>query len=137
VNDDVAGMLQMMTNVLNMGSCNVGYIQLPVVQSQTTLMAMTKRRRLIEDQLFNANIDFSNLMTLVFQKESMRATTDKRPVSQQCLVCVSSKGNKWLESSAVKAAVLGPCPVCSVSDMIGYDPDVKPGAAARAEQSLE
>eukprot|EP00435_Cladocopium_sp_Y103_P026994 s4752_g6.t1 len=94
-------------------------------KAQTNLHAVTKRVRLIEDALFNSSVDFSNRITLVFQKESARATTDKRPSSQVAYIRVSSKPNRWTESSAVTSAVIGPCAVCAVSDMIGYDADVR------------
>ncbi|CAK9045751.1 unnamed protein product [Durusdinium trenchii] len=135
VNDAMADMIQMMTSVCSTGSTCIGYIQMPVFQAQTSMAALGKRKRLIEDALLKADMDFSSHMTIMFTKESTRASTDKRPASQPVLLCAYGKNNRWLESSPVlQGAIFGPCSRCNVADMRGYDADSKPGAAARAEQ---
>jgi hypothetical protein len=136
-NDSVAEQIQMLSTLANMGPCAVGYIQLPAFQAQTTMPTLLKRKRLVEDSLLKKDIDFSNAVTLHFQKESVRAGVDKRPTSQQALLCFTGRQNKWLSSAAVSNGVIGPLPIVSVSDMQGYDPESKPGAAARAEQFLD
>ena len=135
-NDNVVDGIQMLSTLANMGDCSMGYIQLPVHQAQTSMPALLKRRRLVEDSLVKMQLDFTNQVTLHFQKETVRSGVDKRPTSQACLICVAGKTNKWLDSSAVQNGVIGPLPVSSVSEMQGYDPENKPGAAARAEQQL-
>lgn len=135
-NDSVAEQIQMLSTIVNMGPCALGYIQLPAFQAQTTMHTLLKRKRLVEDSLLKKDIDFSNAVTLHFQKETVRVGTDKRPTSQQALLCFTGKQNEWLSSAAVSNGVIGPLPIVSVSDMQGYDPDSKPGAAARAEQFL-
>ena len=133
-NDAVQDQIQMLSSIVNMGNCCVGYVQLPAYQAQTSMAAVLKRRRLVEDALLKKDIDFSTPITLQFQKETVRAGVDKRPTSQQALLCVTDKQNKWLESQPVQVGVIGPLPVVSVRDMQGYDSETKPGAAARAEQ---
>lgn len=135
-NENVTDMIQMLANVCSTGSTCIEFIQLPLFHTQTTLPALLKRKRLIEDTLLKFDVDFTTGLTLLFQKDSTRASTDKRTPSQPCLVCAVGKaGNKWLEQSQpLQTGILGPFAVCAVSDMIGYDSDQKPGAAARAEQ---
>lgn len=135
-NDNVVEEIQMLSTIANMGDCAMGYIQLPVCQAQTSMAALLKRRRLVEDSLMKMQLDFSNQVTLQFQKDTVRSGVDKRPSSQPCLICVAGKQNQWLDSAAIQNGVIGPLPVCSVSEMQGYDPENKPGAAARAEQQL-
>ena len=135
-NDCVADQIQLLSALVNMGPCAVGYIQLPVFQAQTTMTALIKRKRIVEDTLLKKEIDFSNSITLHYQKETVRSGVDRRPSSQQALICTVGKQNKWLESAAVQNGIIGPLPIVPVSDMQGYDADSKPGAAARAEQFL-
>ncbi|CAK9064704.1 FO synthase subunit 1 [Durusdinium trenchii] len=129
--DNMADMIQMMANVCSTGSTCIGYIQLPVMHSQTSMPALLKRKRLTEDTLLKINADFSTQITLLFSKESTRACTDKRLPSQMCVACAMGKNNRWIENSQpVQNGVMGPFALCAVADMMGYDADSKPGASA-------
>ena len=119
-----------------MSTNNVGHIQLPVVQASTSISAVVKHKRKIEDALLKADVDFSNQMTLSFAKESLRAGSDKRPGAQTCFVAMVGKGNKWAEADCVVNGVLGPLPLINVSDMQGYDAETRPSPAQRVEQTL-
>ena len=133
--DNMADMIQMMANVCSTGSTCIGYIQLPVMHSQTSMPALLKRKRLTEDTLLKINADFSTQITLLFSKESTRACTDKRLPSQMCVACAMGKNDRWIENSQpVQNGVMGPFALCAVADMMGYDADSKPGASAGAEQ---
>lgn len=136
-NDSVAEQLSMLSTIVNMGGTSVGYIQMPTFQAQTALQPLVKRRRIVEDTLLKSDVDFTNQLVLLFQKDSVRTNVDKRPSSQVCMIVVGGKQNKWLESAAIQSQVIPQVPVCSVSEMQGYDTDSKPGAAARAEQCLD
>ena len=125
--------MQFLNNVCSMGPNNVGHIQFPVVQAQTTLNAATNHKRKLEDVLLNADMDFSQNLTLIFSKETARS----RCTSQSCVLAFAGKGNKWQESEITANAVLGPLDLLPVSSMQGYDADNRPSAGARAEQILE
>lgn len=135
-NDNVQEKLSMLSSVINMSAQNCGYVQLPAVQQQTTLKAVVNRTRFVEDALIKKDVDFSAQVVLSFKKEELRAGTDKRPGTQRVLLCTASKSCAWLNAAVSTQGVMNLLPVCSVSDLIGYDPDAKLGAAARAEQSL-
>ncbi|CAK9014178.1 FO synthase subunit 1, partial [Durusdinium trenchii] len=128
--------LTMLTNVCALNPGNVGHIQLPQVQAQTTLSAVTKHRHQVELALLKADMDFSTSLTLAFQKESARSGADKRPASQVCLIAYSGKTCKWNSSDMLQNGFLGGVPLIKVSDMEGYDAETRPGAAARVEQIL-
>lgn len=135
--DGVLDQVGMMNTILSMGVTHVGHLQLPVLQAQTSMTTVCKNKRKIEDALLTADTDFSQALTLIFAKETVRANSDKRATTQQCLVCVSGRGNKWMESSeCLSAGLLGPLPLITVSEMQGYDSETRPGAAARVEQNL-
>ena len=44
--------------------------------------------------------------------------------------------NLWSMSEAVASGVVDNLPLIKVADMMGYDAETRPGAAARAEQQL-
>ena len=126
--------LGLLMNVCSMGANNAGHIQWPVCQPQTSLGAVTNHRRKLEDQLLNAEVDFSQSLTLFYTKESARSGSDRRPTSQNCSVTFSGRACKWLSSEIVSAGVLGSLELVPVSQMQGYDADNRPSAGARAEQ---
>ena len=97
-----------------------------------------KHSRRVEDVLWKANLDIAQRVTLLFSKESSRQGSDKRPLTQTCISPFASKNCKWQDSEAHQTGVLGPLPILRVSEMVGYDPDsgMRPGAAARMEQTL-
>lgn len=135
----VAECLDLVNNVCSMGQTNVGHVQVPLYHSGTTVSALLKHRRKLEDCLLKADMDITNTLTLVFAKESARATTDKRPITQQVITPYAGKTCKWMESEALQNSVVGPLPLLRVSEMQGYDPEggARPGAAARLEQKLD
>ncbi len=128
--------LSMINNVCAMGPTNIGHIQLPVVHSQTSIGAVLKHQRPLEDALLAADMDFSQTMTLLFSKEQARSGSDRRPTSQACRIVTSSKQNKWLAGEKLQSGFMGDLPLIPVSQMVGYDPDARPSASARAEQIL-
>ena len=66
-------------------------------------------------------------------------SSDKRQVSQPVLMVthVAGEASPWTNTTAFKNQVVGTLPLVPVSQMIGYDADSKPGAAARVEQCLD
>ena len=132
----MAETMSMLTNLCAMSPNNLGHLQLPLLQAQTTWPAIVKHRRALEDCLLKAGVEYSQTLTLMFNKESARAGADKRPPSQTCMMNLSSKTSKWLEGEIFQTGVLGPLPLVKVSEMEGYDAETRPGAAARVEQRL-
>lgn len=126
----------MLTTLVSLSGTHFGYIQLPVLHPQTGHSANIKHKRKIEDMLLKTDADFSQSLTLVYQRESVRAASDKRPTSQPCFAVLNSKNSKWADAECLGTGLLGPLPTCSVSEMQGYDPDNKPNAGQRVEQIL-
>lgn len=136
-NDYYSSRCSFLHNICSLGQQNVGFIQLPVFQSNTTLSAICTHRTKLETSLLGADLDFSQQVTLSFTKDSARQSYDKRSPSQVCLVPFAGSGNKWRTSEVMQNGVLGPLPLVSVSDMVGYDAENRPNPAARAEQILD
>ena len=135
-NDGLLEQVGMLNTICSMSSNNIGHIQLPLSQAQTTMSAVVKHKRKIEDALLKADVDFSHEITLGFSKETVRAGSDKRPVTQKCLIIMVGKGNRWMDSECITTGILGPLTVCNVSDMQGYDAESRPSPSARVEQTL-
>ena len=113
-----------------------GWVTLPLPQAQTTTNALMKHRRMIEDELHGAKLDVTHQVTVTYSKEGSLAS-DKRQVSQLVLFVTpvgANQENAWLEGTVYKNQILGPLPLIPVSQMIGYDTENRPGAAARVEQ---
>lgn len=110
---------------------------MPVFQTQTAETALMKHRRSIEDGLMKSSINLTNEVAILFEKpEGVR---DGRPMSQPARVAIHTnyvQTSPFLESDAVQTARCGPCQLIKISDFIGFDPDSRPGASARVEQSL-
>ena len=68
--------LMMVNNVCAMGPTNIGHLQLPVVHSQTTMGAVVKHQRPLQDALLAADMEFSQSMTLYYSKENARSGSD-------------------------------------------------------------
>ena len=134
-NELVNEALQVLHTVCSMGSANMGYIQYPLLHSQTSLTAQCKHRRYMEDKLLNTESDFSTSFTLLFNKQGMRADSSQ-PSSQQCVLITVGNNNKWSQSAAYQNGFLGPLALTPMRDLIGYDPDNRPGASSRVEQRL-
>ena len=123
-------------NLLQMSPNNAGHCQLPVMQTQTTTDAWIRHKRALEDALKKGRMDITTQVSLTFDKASSHAN-DKRCVNHQCLFVTAldhQQSNGWLGSSTVSKGVVGPCLLIRVSDMQGFDPDNRFGAASRTEQ---
>lgn len=123
---------QILTTVLGMAGRNLGHVQLPIPQTNTTSGALVKHRRVIEDALLTNGFDITNTVAVVFEKPSDSTAADRRGGVQTCVaVCQDPKASPWSLPMSI-----GPLSLVKVSDMLGYDPDSRPGATARAEQML-
>eukprot|EP00435_Cladocopium_sp_Y103_P033211 s2906_g8.t1 len=125
------GSLEIMSSLLNMGVQNIAHIQLPIPQSNTTLQALTKHRRTIEDYLLS-HACASQTVGLHLTKPNDAHGHDKRGCLQGCVACYfDSRNPPWN-----LPILIGPVELIRVSDMLGYDEVNRPGATARAEQTL-
>lgn len=116
--------------LLAMGPHVCGHLALPVPHTNTTCDAVLKHKRLIEDWILQQKVDLSQEVALHFSKD--QHGNDRRRGIQTCfsLMC-DVRRNLW---SAPE--VVGPLPRMKIGEMMGYDPDSRPGVAARTEQRL-
>lgn len=131
--------LELLRNVCSLSSRNLGHIQLPLIHASTTMQAIIKHRRKIEDGLIQGtDVELRQGVTLLFAKDSSRAASDRRPSTQNCLTVFADKSCKWTDSEALQAGTIGPLPLLRVSEMTGYDSETgsRPSAATRVEQML-
>ena len=127
-----------LASILGMGPNSCGHYQVTVMQSQTTMPAMVKHRRLIEDQLIGNKISIVNAFQLLFQKDESASSRDQRALSQPCIGLLHSNfpDSAWLSSRVLVEGKLGPVPLLAFAQFQGYDDVTRPGASARVEQTL-
>ena len=101
--------LGLMQNVCSLGPGNMAHIQQPLFHQATTMSALVKHRRRLEDFLLRSDLDISNTVTLTFSKDASMSS-DKRAMTQPCYCVMSSKNCRWLESEPLSTSVLGPLP---------------------------
>ena len=124
--------------ILNMSCHNLLHVQCPLLQTQTTLPATIKHKRSLEDNLINRALDISRQITLSWLKDSNPAQ-DKRSATQTVYAAghVRFATGVWKDSNAINNGIICNLPLIRVNEMIGYDPENKPGPSMRAEQMLE
>lgn len=132
------GCLQTFESILAMSPLHGGHVQLPVQHGQTVATALVKHRRQLEDHLMNARLDVTTPVSLTFDRASLQHQGDKRKLMHPCLFvgALAHEGIFWENSTPCTTGQIGPCRLIRVQDMIGYDADTRPGAAARLEQQL-
>ena len=117
--------------ILNLGPQNLGHVQLPVPQTNTTPHAVLKHKRSIEDTLMASGLESSGLGLHLCRPADAHAS-DRRGCLQPCLAVASeAKACVW-----TPPVLVGPLELVRVADMLGYESDQRPGATARAEQPL-
>ena len=135
----VTNCVEVLRQILNTNLQSLGHVQMPVVQAQTSVNAQLKHKRLFEDNLLTRDLDLSHSVTMAFKKEAEHRQ-DKRNGTQHAYAVHSGhmrfSQSLWASSDAVARGFIDNLPLIKVSDMIGYDADNRPGAAARAEQFL-
>lgn len=124
--------------ILGMSPSNCCHYQVPIYQSQTTVPAMVKHRRLIEDQLIASKLSIVNSIQLLFCKEDSSAR-DQRALSQPAVALLHTNFSEspWHSSRALVEGKVGPVPLLPVAQFLGYDDTSRPGASARVEQILD
>ena len=134
----VANCFNAFNNILAMSPTHCGHVQLPVMQSQTSTEAWLKHRRMAEDILKKAGMDITVAVSLTFDKSSIgpRVALLVGTCSNEVAQVVDSPPIVGMVCAAATTGVIGPCQLIRVSDMRGFDPDNRFGAAARTEQPL-
>ena len=121
-----------LSTICNLKPQNIGHLQLPVPHSNTTPPALTKHRRILEDHFNGAKLDTSHIVGVYVTRPADAPTSDKRQgIHPAIALCSDPKCSPWTPPD-----MIGPIPLVRVSEMVGYDPDSRPGATARVEQSL-
>lgn len=136
--------LQTFRSILTMSPLHAGHMQLPISQQQTANTALLKHRTRLQHFLLESKLDPTNEITLIFDKSGLQSdgpganSKDKRKATHPCHLVTADchPSNSWMSSAVPEAGTIGPCPLIRCSDMLGYDPDCRPGPAARIEQSL-
>ena len=131
--------MQTFRAVLAISPQNAGHMQLPLPQQQTANTALLKHRNRLQYFLIEAKLDPTNEITLIFDKAAAQGgDKDKRKSNHPCqfVTAEAHQSSVWHRSAVPEAGTIGPCPLIRCSDMIGYDPDCRPGPAARTEQLL-
>ena len=135
----VTNCVEALCQILNTNLHGLGHLQMPVVQAQTSVNAQLKHKRLFEDNLLKRDLDLSHCVTMAFQKE-VEHRQDKRNSTQHAYAVHSGhmkfQQSIWATSEAVTRGFIDNLPLVKVGEMLGYDADNRPGAAARAEQFL-
>lgn len=126
-----------MCSVLSMSASHMGFVQQPILQTQTTQSAMIKHRHALDLAMLKSTLTLKDPVQILYVKPDSTGR-DTRPYCQPAQATFHANFNNppLAVSEAVVRGRLGPCPLLRISDLQGYDEDSKPGASARAEQML-
>ncbi|CAK9062220.1 unnamed protein product [Durusdinium trenchii] len=130
--------LQTFRSILAMSSQNAGHLQLPLAQQQTANTAVLKHRNRLQYFMLEAKLDPTMEVALIFDRSNVTTEKDKRKSTHPChfVTAEAHTSNAWRSSAVPESGTIGPCPLIRCTDMFGYDPDCRPGPAARTEQFL-
>lgn len=133
----VSGAETAMAHVLSMSANNVGWVQYPQMQSQTTENALLKHKHLLEKNILKQRLTCHHTVQILYSKPDSSAA-DKRPLSQPALAVFHStfQDPAFLNSAGIREGKIGPCPLLRVADFLGFDDDARPSPSARIEQRL-
>lgn len=134
----VSACLDAAKTLLTMSPDTCAHVQQPLLQAQTCANAVLKNRRKVEDTFQNANLDAVSQVTMLYDKSCSR-NQDSRKTTQFAMVVTDTAHpqNMWYESKVFENGAIGPAPLITVANMLGYDREnTRPGAADRAEQRL-
>lgn len=113
---------------------------MPLHQAQTSVQALVKHRRHLEDFMMSHALDITRNVALIFQKPPGGSSSDKRQTVHPCLFVSSTnhETNAWHQSSVAQTNQVSDTPLIRVNEMLGYDTEdgSRPGAASRTEQNF-
>ena len=129
--------LRVMGDILAMCSDNMGFVQYPVLTSQTTTSALIKHRHLLDNNMLKHNLSVHHHVQLLYSKPNSTAN-DARALSQPAVAVFHANFDESIfqQSTGVKHGRLGPCELLRIADFVGFDDAKRPGASARVEQRL-
>ena len=126
-----------LSNLLALTSSSFCHCQMPLLQSQTSIGAVVKHRRLLEDQFMRGNLNIIWQVQQLYSKPD-GGGRDNRALSQPCLALVHNNFDnpEWLKSEAIIKGNIGPAPLIRFNDLLGFDETTRPSAQSRVEQIL-
>ena len=127
-----------MATVLAMSSSHIGFVQYPVIKSQTNQTTLVKHRHALDLLLLKAGLTAYHMVQIAYDKPDSSAR-DTRCLSQLAMVVFHANFDAcdFMERRAVKEGRFGPVPLIRVADMIGFDEARRPAPSARTEQMLD
>ena len=127
-----------MATVLAMSSSHIGFVQYPVIKSQTNQTTLVKHRHALDLLLLKAGLTAYHMVQIAYDKPDSSAR-DTRCLPQLAMVVFHANFDAcdFMESRAVKEGRFGPVPLIRVADMIGFDEARRPAPSARTEQMLD
>lgn len=124
-----------MATVLAMSSSHIGFVQYPVIKSQTNQTTLVKHRHALDLLLLKAGLTAYHMVQIAYDKPDSSAR-DTRCLPQLAMVVFHANFDAcdFMESRAVKEGRFGPVRLIRVADMIGFDEARRPAPSARTEQ---
>ena len=125
-----------MAAVTAMSPQSCAFVLYPMFQQQTSINALTKHKHGLELSFLKHKMSLLGTTMCLYSKPDASAA-DKRALSQTALVSWHNGFDTdaaFLQSNAVREGKLGPIPLLKVSDFLGFNEEVRPGASARVEQ---
>ena len=129
--------LRVMGDVLAMASDNMGFVQYPVLTSQTSTSALIKHRHMLDNNMLKHNLTVHHHVQIAYSKPNSTAN-DNRALSQPAVAVFHANFDEssFQQSTGVKHGRVGPCELIRIADFEGFDETKRPGASARVEQRL-
>lgn len=126
-----------MGDILAMASDNMGFVQYPVLTSQTSTGALIKHRHMLDNVMLKHNLTVHHHVQVLYTKPNSTAN-DNRALSQPAVGVFHANfdESRFHQSAGVKHGNIGPCELLRIADFEGYDDTRRPGASARVEQRL-
>ena len=129
--------LRVMGDILSMASDNMGFVQYPVLTTQTSTAALIKHRHILDNSMMKHNLTVHHHVQILYSKPNSTAN-DTRALSQPGVAVFHANFDEssFHQSTAVKHGKVGPCELLRIADFVGFDDAKRPGASARVEQRL-
>ena len=128
----LAEALRTLCGILAMSCNNMGFVQYPLLTSQTSLRAVIRHCHLRDNDMVKFNLTPYHKIQVRYSKPDSSAR-DNRSLNQEARAVFHSNFDvsPWQDGAAVRDGVLGPCPLLRIADFVGYDECRRPGASAR------